>query len=172
MRRVALRKPKRWPDRSAERVAQVAAAFPLQALLDHSRHRMEAAERLLRALKRKEDLAQQRLQELHGFKSEYQARLSGDRAVVMDIILLRDFYVFLAKLDNAIAHQNGEVTNAHAHWKVAHDNWLALRQKVKAFETLADRHAKQEIQKQEKREQRITDETALRKHANRNGETF
>jgi flagellar protein FliJ len=167
-----LRKPKKWPDRSIERGAEVAAAFPLQALLDHSRHRMEAAERLLRALKRKEDLAQQRLQELHGFKSEYQARLSGDRAVVMDIILLRDFYVFLAKLDNAIAHQNGEVTNAHTHWKVAHDNWLVLRQKVKAFETLADRHAKQEIQKQEKREQRITDETALRKHANRNGETF
>jgi flagellar protein FliJ len=172
MKRVALRKPKKSPDRSIERGAEVAAAFPLQALLDHSRHRMEAAERLLRALKRKEDLAQQRLQELHGFKSEYQARLSGDRAVVMDIILLRDFYVFLAKLDNAIAHQNGEVTNAHTHWKVAHDNWLVLRQKVKAFETLADRHAKQEIQKQEKREQRITDETALRKHANRNGETF
>jgi len=145
----------------------VAAAFPLQALLEHSRHRMEVAERLLRALKRKEDLAQQRLQELHGFKSEYQARLSGDRAVVMDIILLRDFYVFLSKLDNAIAHQNGEVTNAQTHWKVAHDNWLALRQKVKAFETLADRHVKQEIQKQEKREQRLTDETALRKHANR-----
>ncbi len=167
-----MRKPKKWPDRSAERVAEVAAAFPLQALLDHSQHRMEAAERLLRALKRKEDLAQQRLQELHGFKSEYQARLSGDRAVVMDIILLRDFYVFLAKLDNAIAHQNGEVTNAHTHWKVAHDNWLALRQKVKAFETLADRHAKQEIQKQEKREQRITDETALRKHANRNDGSY
>ncbi len=150
----------------------MAAAFPLQALLDHSRHRMEAAERLLRALKRKEDLAQQRLQELHGFKSEYQARLSGDRAVVMDIILLRDFYVFLGKLDSAIAHQDVEVTNAHAHWQVAHENWMALRQKVKAFETLADRHAKQETQKQDKRDQRITDETALRKHANRNEESF
>ena len=150
----------------------MAAAFPLQALLEHSRHRMEAAERLLRALKRKEDLAQQRLQELHGFKLEYQARLSGDRAVVMDIILLRDFYAFLAKLDSAIAHQDVEVTNAHTHWKVAHENWVALRQKVKAFETLADRHAKQETQKQEKRDQRITDETALRKHANRNEESF
>ena len=172
MRRDASRKPKKWPDCLDERSAEVAAAFPLQVLLDHSRHRMEAAERLLRALKRKEDLAQQRLQELHGFKSEYQARLSGDRAVVMDIILLRDFYAFLTKLDSAIAHQNGEVANAHTHWKVAHDNWLALRQKVKAFEILADRHAKQEIQKQEKREQRLTDETALRKHANRNGDSY
>jgi flagellar FliJ protein len=143
----------------------LAAAFPLQALLDHSRHRMEAAERLLRSLKRKEDLASQRLKELQGYKSEYQSRLSGVGSVGMDIIMLRDFYAFLVKLDSAIAHQNGEVANAHAHWQVAHENWLALRQKVKAFETLAERHARQENQKQEKREQRLTDETALRKHA-------
>jgi len=146
----------------------LAAAYPLQALLDHSRHRMEAAERLLRSLKRKEELANQRLEELHGYKSEYQSRLSGEGSVGMDIVMLRDFYAFLVKLDSAIAHQNGEVANAHAHWQVAHENWLALRQKVKAFETLAERHAKQEIQKQEKREQRLTDENALRKHVNRN----
>ena len=145
----------------------MAAAFPLQALLDHSRHRMEAAERLLRMLKRKEDMAQRQLQELHGFKSEYQGRLSGGGANGMDIVLLRDFYAFLVKLDRAIAHQDGEVVQAHAHWQAAHENWLALRQKVKAYETLAARHASQELQKQEKRDQRLTDETALRKHASR-----
>jgi flagellar FliJ protein len=145
----------------------MATAFPLQALLDHSRHRMEAAERLLRMLKRKEDMAQRQLQELHGFKSEYQGRLTGGGANGMDIVLLRDFYAFLVKLDRAIAHQDGEVVQAHAHWQAAHENWLALRQKVKAYETLAARHASQELQKQEKRDQRLTDETALRKHASR-----
>ena len=145
----------------------MAAAFPLQALLDHSRHRMEAAERLLRMLKRKEDMAQRQLQELHGFKSEYQNRLTGGGANGMDIVLLRDFYAFLVKLDRAISHQDGEVVQAHAHWQAAHENWLALRQKVKAYETLAARHASQELQKQEKRDQRLTDETALRKHASR-----
>ena len=147
------------------------AAFPLQALLDHSRHRMEAAERLLRLLKRKEDAAQQRLRELHGYKSEYQARLAGDGAAGMEIKLLRDFYAFMVKLDGAITHQDSEVVQAHAHWQAAHDNWLALRQKVKAYEALAVRHASQEMQRQEKRDQRLTDETALRKHASRNDET-
>jgi flagellar FliJ protein len=146
------------------------AAFPLQALLDHSRHRMEAAERLLRVLKRKEDAAHQRLQELQGYKSEYQARLAGDGATGMEIKLLRDFYAFMVKLDGAITHQESEVVQAQAHWQSAHDNWLVLRQKVKAYETLAVRHFNQEVQRQEKRDQRLTDETALRKHASRNDE--
>mgnify|MGYP001581400679 CR=1 FL=1 len=146
------------------------AAFPLQALLDHSRHRMEAAERLLQLLKRKENAAQQRLQELHGYKSEYQARLAGGGAAGMEIKMLRDFYAFMVKLDSAITHQDSEVAQAHAHWQAAHDNWLALRQKVKAYEALAVRHANQEMQRQEKRDQRLTDETALRKHASRHDE--
>lgn len=143
------------------------AAFPLQALLDHTRHRMEAAERLLRMLKQKEAAAHQRLQELQGYKSEYQARLSGDGAVGMDIIMLRDFYAFMGKLDNAIAHQETAFSQASANLQTAHNSWLALRQKVKAYETLATRHASQEMQRQEKRDQRITDEAALRKHANK-----
>ena len=44
----------------------MAKPFPLQALLEHSRHRTEAAERLLRILKRREEAARQRLEELHG----------------------------------------------------------------------------------------------------------
>jgi flagellar protein FliJ len=145
----------------------LAARFPLQALLDHARHRMEAAERLLRMLKRKEDAARQQLQELQGFKAEYQGRLAGGGADGINILLLRDFYAFLTKLDHAIAHQDGEVVQAHAHCQSAQENWLILRQKVKAYETLASRHASQELQKEEKRDQRQTDEAALRKHVGR-----
>jgi len=141
--------------------------FPLQALLDHTRHRMEASERLLRILKRKEDASHQRLRELQGYKTEYQARLSGVGATGMDIIMLRDFYVFMGKLDKAIVHQETDLARASANLQVAHNNWLELRQKVKAYETLAARHANQEISRQEKRDQRQTDEAALRKHTHR-----
>lgn len=164
MKRGAWRKPKKW-----DRALQLAAAFPLQILLDHTRHRMEAAERLLRMLKRKEEQAQQRLQELHGYKSEYQGRLSGDGAAGMDIILLRDFYAFMVKLDSAITHQESELKQAQAHWQNARESWLVLRQKVKAYETLALRHANQEMRKQERMDQRQTDENALRKHIRREG---
>jgi flagellar FliJ protein len=128
---------------------------------------MEAAERLLRLLKRKEDAAQLRLQELQGYKAEYQVRLSGGGATGMDILLLRDFYAFMVKLDSALEHQAVDCVKAHDNWEAAHKAWLILRQKVKAYETLAARHASQEMQRQEKRDQRLTDETALRKHATR-----
>ncbi len=143
----------------------MATRFPLQSLLDHSRHRMEAAERLLRILRRKEEAARQRHEELQGYKRDYQQRLAGETgARGMQIHLLRDFHAFLGKLDVAIHHQENEVAQATAHWQSAHDNWLTLRQKVKAYEALADRHRHQEIKREEKRDQRQTDEQAARRH--------
>ena len=150
----------------------MASRFPLQSLLDQAQHRMDAAERLLRLLKQKEDAAQQRLEELHGYKLDYQQRLSGGSdARGMEIHLLRDFHAFLAKLDVAIQHQEKEVTQATSQWQNAHDNWLALRQKVKAYEALAERHRSSEIKREEKRDQRITDEQASRRHGGGGGMT-
>ncbi len=146
----------------------MAKDFPLQALLEHSRHRMEAAERLLRILKRREDAARARLDELHGYKRDYQVKLAGTGARGVDIHMLRDFHAFLIKLDGAIQQQSGEVDKVHGHWQDAHLNWLALRQKVKAYETLAQRHHAKEVALLEKREQRLSDESALRKHIARN----
>ncbi len=143
----------------------MASRFPLQSLLDQVQHRMEEAERLLRLLKQKENAAQLRLEELLGYKRDYQQRLSGGSdARGMEIHLLRDFHAFLAKLDVAIQHQEKEVTQATSQWQSAHDNWLELRQKVKAYETLAERHRSNEARREEKRDQRVTDEQAARRH--------
>lgn len=149
----------------------MASRFPLQTLLDHSRHRMDAAERLLRMLKRREDLARSKLEDLSGYKREYQQRLVGSGARGLQIHLLRDYHAFLIKLDEAIGQQEKEVAQARVNWETAHANWMALRQKVKAYETLATRHLAQENERQEKRDQRVTDEAALRKHLNRGGKT-
>lgn len=144
----------------------MASRFPLQSLLDHSRHRMEAAERLLRILRHKEEAARRRQEELQGYKQDYQRRLTGEAGERgMEIHLLRDYHAFLGKLEAAIRHQEKEVVQATAHWQNAHDNWLALRQKVKAYEALADRHRQQESRREEKRDQHLTDEQAARRHA-------
>jgi flagellar protein FliJ len=145
----------------------MAERFPLQTLLDHSRHRMDAAERLLRILKRREDAARARLEELQGFKQDYLQRLAGAGANGMEIHFLRDFHAFLGKLDAAILQQSGEVERCRENWRAAHVNWLSLRQKVKAYETLARRHHDRELARMEKREQRLSDESALRRHVER-----
>lgn len=137
--------------------------FPLQPLLEHSQHRMEAAERLLRLLKRKEDEARSRLEQLEVFRGEYQDRLRQSSSTGMDIQRFREYQAFIAKIDGAIKSQAAEVGEAHARWEQAHQQWLAQRQKVKAYETLATRHQEKEIQRQDRRDQKASDDQSGRR---------
>lgn len=146
----------------------MATRFPLQSLLEQAQHRMEAAERLLRILKHKEDLARQRLDDLIGYRSDYRTRLTSEAGEHgLSIHVLRDFHAFLAKLEVAIRHQEGEVGEASAHWQKGHEAYLEQRQKVQAYETLAERHRARELHRQEVREQRQSDELASRHHRDR-----
>lgn len=138
-------------------------AFGMQALLDHARHRLEAAERLLRLLGRKEEAARRRLEEIQGYRREYQQRLTGAGGRGLSIHLLRDYLAFMAKVEQAIAHQTAELEQAQANWRAAQTKWLAQRRQVKAYEVLARRHLQQERRREEKQDQRATDETAARK---------
>lgn len=138
----------------------MARQFSLQSLLDHSIHRMEAAERLLRMLGRKEEAARQRLEEVRGYKQEYQQRMTRDGAKGMDIHRLRDYHAFLQKVDQAIKHQESEAAKARESWQAAHAKWLEQRRQVKAYEVLAQRHLQQVRQADERRDQRVTDEAA------------
>lgn len=145
----------------------MAKAFPLQTLLDHARHRMLAAERLLLMVRRKEEQAKLKLEELQRYQREYRERLSGSSQGGMGIHMMRDFHVFMAKLERAVEHQGREVETQHARWLEAHRNWLELRQKVKSYEVLEKRHQINELQRQERREQRQNDELAGRRAAER-----
>ena len=134
------------------------ARFPLQTLLDHASHRLEAAERLLRMLRRKEDEARMRLDELRGYRQEYQTRLAGQERDGMHILLFQDYHAFLGKLEGAVGQQEAEMVQASARWQQVYENWMVLRKQVKAYETLAKRHADAEGLRMEKQEQQHTDE--------------
>lgn len=143
----------------------MASKFPLQVLLDQARHRMEAGERLLLMIRRKEEAAKLKLEELHRYRREYHEQLTGNSRGGMDIHRLRDFHVFLGKLELAIRQQTREVEQQHSYWQVAHRNWLELRQKVKSYEVLEKRHIEAEIRSQDRKDQRQSDEFAGRKAA-------
>lgn len=137
--------------------------FTLQPLLEHARHRLEAAERLMRMLKRKEDAAAARLIELQNYLAEYRQRLTATSQGGMDILRFRDFHGFIAKLENAIRHQEKEVANLNARWNQAREQWFELRRRVKSFEVLAERAHNEYLRNESRREQRQLDELAQRK---------
>lgn len=150
----------------------MARTFSLQILLEHATHRLEAAERLLRILGRKEEAARQRLEEIQGYKREYQQRMTGAGEQGMAIHLLRDYHAFLLKVDQAIQHQETEVVRAHDNWETAHAKWLEQRRQVKAYEVLAQRHRHEVNRLEEKRDQRVTDEAAAQKYHPLGGRTL
>ncbi len=144
----------------------------IHILLEHANHRLEAAERLLRMLGRKEEAAQQRLEEVRGYQLEYQQRLTGAGAQGLEIHRLRDFHVFMGKVEQAIKHQESEVDKAREHWEAAHQKWLEQRRQVKAYEVLAQRHQQESQRREERRDQRATDEVAAQRHRARNANKF
>lgn len=140
----------------------MAKHFPLQPLLDYSQHRMDSAERALLMLKQRVETERQRLRDLLTYRQEYQQRLQGSASQGIAIHLLRDYQAFLAKIGQAIAHQETAVAQAEEQWSRAHENWLGQRRKVKAYETLARRHEQDELRRQDKRDQRLLDEQAVK----------
>jgi len=160
--------------RSPEATPSIAMARPssIRILLEHATHRLEAAERLLRMLGRKEEAARQRLDEVRGYQLEYQQRLTGAGSQGLEIHRLRDFHVFLGKVDQAIKHQEAEVEKARENWTAAHQKWLEQRRQVKAYEVLAQRHQQEAQRLEEKRDQRATDEVAAQRHRARNDQKF
>ncbi len=130
---------------------------------------MDAAERTLRLLKRQEEEARRRLQELEGFRQEYRDRLVHTVSGGMRMDLMRDYHAFLAKIEHAIRHQTQAVEETHGRWEAAHKLWLAERQKVRAYEVLAQRHQKRELHQAERRDQRLTDEHAAKAVLHRRG---
>lgn len=140
----------------------MAKPFPLQPLLDYSQHRMDSAERALLMLKQRVEREKVRLQDLLDYRQEYQQRLQGSATNGITIHMLRDYQVFLAKIGQAIEHQEVVVAQAEERWSQAHENWLGQRRKVKAYETLAKRHQHGETLRQDKRDQRLSDEQAIK----------
>ncbi len=140
------------------------ARFPLQSLLDHSIHRMEAAERLLRILKHKEGEAQAQLDALRGYRNDYEKQFANRSGQGMPIHLLRDYHGFLGKMEQAVQHQEVIVEQARARLQKGQEQWAELRRKVKAYETMAARHEARELLKEGRRDQRNMDEFASRAH--------
>src|SRR5512135_561389 len=128
--------------------------FPLQPLLDLSQSHADEAAKQLQALRAKWQQAEEKLQELIGYRDDYRARLLHATKQGLPVASWRDFQLFLDKLERAIRAQREEVAQCKHRWEFGQREWLAKHRKVKAFDTLAQRHERSEQKREAKREQR------------------
>ncbi len=136
--------------------------FPLQTILELMQSRADEATRNLARLIANERDAKAKLEMLQQYRDEYAGRF---RQAAQNGISQREWHnyqQFLNRLDDAIEAQRNTVATQARQTAAGQMQWQQQRKKLKAFDTLSDRHHAAENAKEAKREQKMQDEFATR----------
>lgn len=136
------------------------ATFRLQPLVDFSEERSESAAQELQRFRAQLIQAEEKLRQLEGYLADYQVRLSAATAQGVTVQAMLDFQHFIAKLELAIRSQSEEVVRCRQRWESAQQIWMEREREVKAYHALRDRHQREELRKENRRDQRAQDEFA------------
>jgi flagellar FliJ protein len=137
--------------------------FSLQSVLDLMQTRTDDATRRLANLIASENNARNKFEMLQQYRDEYACRF---RQAAENGISQREWHnyqEFLNRLDEAIASQGQTVSQQEQNTKAGQAHWQQQRVKLKAFDTLSQRHETNELKLEVKREQKIQDEFASRR---------
>lgn len=138
--------------------------FPLQPLLDLASERMDEASRRLGELIAMETADKNKLRMLQDYRAEYEARFLEQARNGIGPDAWRNYSAFIGRLDEAIAVQRESVQRAGRNTADGQQAWMAQRNKVKAFDTLAQRHHQTVLRQENRAEQKLSDEHAARRH--------
>ena len=138
--------------------------FHLQPLLDLSNLRLDEAGRQLGALIAGEQEAGARLVLLVQYRDEYQARFINAASNGIGPDTWRNYQHFLERLGQAIDQAQAMVDTSKQRTADGQRNWLDKRGRVKAFDTLAQRHQARVAYADARQEQKQSDEHTARRH--------
>lgn len=101
---------------------------------------------------------QQKLTALEKYRSEYETGFASRAGGGVDVIGMRDFQTFLAKLGEALKQQRELVAMARTALEAERDHWREAAQRAHVVETLAERWQTEETRAENRRDQQETDE--------------
>jgi len=138
--------------------------FQLQSLLDLSNLRLDEAAQQLGRLIAGEQEAGQRLTLLMQYRDEYQMRFSTAAQNGIGPDAWRNYRRFLDRLDQAVEQARAMVDTTKQHTATGQKHWLDQRGRVKAFDTLAERHQARAAHGEARQEQKRSDEHSARRY--------
>lgn len=142
----------------------MSSQFPLQPLLDLSQLRLDEAARELGKLIAGEQEASQRLSMLVQYREEYHARFLAAAKSGIGRSEWSNYTHFLARIDDAIIPAALAVTQTQQKTLAGQQNWMGKHGRVRAFDTLADRHQSHVNSREQRAEQKASDEHGARRH--------
>jgi len=106
--------------------------------------------------------AEGKLRDLEQYRQDYEQAFQERAKAGQPVRALRDFQVFLARLDQAIDQQR-QVVEANRSDVSGHSTrWQSAARQVKAVDSVVDRWQGEERRAQDRRDQKETDERAQR----------
>jgi flagellar FliJ protein len=106
--------------------------------------------------------AETKLQDLEQYRRDYERSFQQRAKAGQPVRALRDFQVFLARLDQAIAQQRQIVAAAKNDVSGQSTRWQSAARQVKAVDSVVERWQGEERRAEDRREQKETDERAQR----------
>ena len=138
--------------------------FPLQPLLDLSRMHLDEAARKLGELIAGEQEASQRHTLLVQYREEYYSRFLEAAKNGIGPGEWNNYINFLARIDAAITPAAQSVTQTQEQTRAGQKDWMGKQGRVKAFDTLADRHRSKLAGQEQRKEQKTSDEHSARNY--------
>ena len=136
--------------------------FALQTVLDLMQIRTDEATRNLAHLIANEKDARAKLELLQHYRDEYATRFRESAQKGLTQREWSNFQQFLNRLDEAIDAQRKTVATQIRNTAAGQAQWQQQRKKLKAFDTLSERHFASENARELKKEQKVQDEFAAR----------
>jgi flagellar FliJ protein len=134
---------------------------PIQKL--NEQRERKAASALGESLKNR-DAARQRLDELRGYLAEYLERYSLATRSGMSSGQMREYQVFIGKLEQAISQQEQVLAQSEQQCNASKQQWRGRYSKAKAMDNAVDRLKQAERKLDDRAEQAEVDDRAPRKH--------
>ena len=104
--------------------------------------------------------ARDRQTQVEAYREEYRTRLTRTGMQGMRVYQWNDFQMFLGRLDTAVEQQMAEVVRCEQALEMAKAAWLEREREVKAYETLRERHLEREVKRENRIDQKLSDEWA------------
>ncbi len=101
---------------------------------------------------------QQKLAALEKYRGEYENGFATRAGVGVDVVGMRDFQTFMARLGEAMVQQRELVAMAQRGLDAERNNWREAAQRAHVVETLAERWLGEESRAAERRDQQESDE--------------
>ncbi|MBI5258710.1 MAG: flagellar export protein FliJ [Burkholderiales bacterium] len=140
------------------------APSTLTTLLQQAEADRDAAQAVLRHCEAVAAQAQAQAEQLSAYRSQYQQRWTTQFRQSGAIELVQCYQGFAQRLEQAITQQTHTTTQAQSRLEQARAQLIAREQRVAAVRKLIERRQAEQNRVAERRDQRNTDEAALRRH--------